>query len=475
MRNAVFASLAACLLAVAALLAGRVTIAGAAAKDAVPSANVALVPGFHALKYSDTESLPAFPAAQLPDFHFGAVPLGSVTSANLSAYDTVVVYGLRYGDLSSSEQAAINDFAKTGKVIIWDADSTGAQDYAGFVHPFTTQSSGAKGGSFGSVVTFPAGSPLASSSSASPLYLDPAALVASTHLIGHMNVMVPQAADWSPGLIAANSKIRDPGWVEAWGYGSTANHAGMVIYSGIDADAFTDAASPNYAIKALAIQLATPFSRTGDTSCAPSCSPPPSGGSGGSGGSTGGGGSSGGGGGGTKSPTFAQCSFTKAPPKAWVRGTFYLSLTTSVANGITGTVKSSTQHVIGSGNSSTSGHLSLRVDSHLLPSNKVSTVRADVLVESAVACSLTAQIRVDNLKPKAFGLKAMKTASGNLLTFRSNEPLRIWLAAPHHQYGTYSRKHSGKTTLKFPHSVTSGTLRLVDRAGNITRIKVTWK
>ena len=178
----------------------------------------------------------------------------------------------------------------------------------------------------------------------------------------------------------------------------------MVIYSGIDADVFTDAASPNYAIKALAIQLATPFSRTGDTSCAPSCSPPrravdpvvragaraeegPSGG----------------GGGGTKSPTFAQCSFTKAPPKAWVRGTFYLSLTTSVANGITGTVKSSTQHVIGSGNSSTSGHLSLRVDSHLLPSNKVSTVRADVLVESAVACSLTAQIRVDNLKPKAFG------------------------------------------------------------------------
>ncbi len=475
MRNAVFASLAACLLAATAVLAGRATIAHATASDAAPSSNVALVPGFHAPKYSDTESLPAFPAGQVPGYHFGAVPLGSVTSQNLSAYDTVVIYGLRYGDLSSSEQAAINDFAKTGKVIIWDADSTGAQDYSGFVHPFTTQSSGAKGGSFGSVVTFPDGSPLASSSSSSPLYLDPAALVASTHLIGHMNVMVPQAAGWSAGLIAANSKIRDPGWVEAWGYGSTADHAGMVIYSGIDADAFTDAASPNYAIKALAIQLAAPFSRTGDASCAPNCSPPPTGGSGGS---TGGGGSSGsgGGGGGTKSPTFAQCSFTKAPPKAWLRGTFYLSLTTSVANGITATVKSSTQHVIGTGTSSTSGHVALRIDSHLLPSNKVSTVKADVLVDSAVACSLTAQIRVDNVKPKAFGLKTTKTARGNMLTFRSNEPLRIWLQAPHHhQYGTFSRKHSGRTTLKFPHSVTSGTLRLVDRAGNITRIKVTWK
>lgn len=471
MRNAVFASLAACLLAIAAVLAGRVTIAGATASDAAPSANVALVPGFHAPKYSDTESLPGFPAAQLHGYHFGAVPLGSVTSANLSAYDTVVLYGLRWGDLSSSEQAAIDDFAKTGKVIIWDADSTGAQDYSSFVHPFTTKSSGAKGGSFGSVVTFPAGSPLASSDSGSPLFLDPAALSASTHLIGHMNVLVGPAAGWSPGLLAANSKIPDKSWVLAWGYGSTSNHAGMVIYSGFDADAFDDSATPNYAVKELAIQLASPFSRTGDSTCAPNCSPPPSGG--GSGGSGGGGGGTGGGGGGSQ--TFAQCSFAKKPPVAWQRGYFYLSLTTSVANGITGTVKSTTQKVIGTGTPSTPGHLSLHVDSRLLPSNKISTVKADVLVNSAVACSLNAQIRVDNVKPKAFGLKTTKTAHGNMLTFRSVEPLRIWLATPHHQFGTYSRKHSGKTTLKFPQSITSGTLRLVDRAGNITRIKVTWK
>ena len=158
-----------------------------------------------------------------------------------------------------------------------------------------------------------------------------------------------------------------------------------------------------------------------------------------------------------------------------MHGYFYLSLTTSVANGITGTVKSSTQKVLGTGAPSTPGHLSLHVDSRLLPSNKISAIKADVLVNSAVACSLNAQIRVDNVKPKAFGLKTTKTAHGNMLTFRSIEPLRIWLATPHHQFGTYSRKHSGKTTLKFPQSVTSGTLRLVDRAGNITRIKVTWK
>jgi hypothetical protein len=249
-RNTVFAALAACLLAVAAVLAGRVTIAGATASDAAPSANVALVPGFHAPKYSDTESLPGFPAAQVHGYHFGAVPLGSVTSANLSAYDTVVLYGLRWSDLSSSEQAAINDFAKTGKVIIWDADSTGAQDYGSFVHPFTTKSSGAKGGSFGAVVTFVPGSPLASFDSGSPLYLDQSALVASTHLLGHMNVLVGPAANWSPGLLAGNSKIPDEktSYALAWGYGSTSNHSGMVIYSGFDADAFDDSATPNQSL-----------------------------------------------------------------------------------------------------------------------------------------------------------------------------------------------------------------------------------
>ena len=275
---------------------GESRLAGATASDAAPSVNVALIPGFHAPKYSDTESLPGFPAAQLQGYHFGAVPLGSVTSANLSAYDTAVIYGLRWGDLSSSEQAAIDDFAKTGKVIIWDADSTGAQDYSSFVQPFTTKSSGAKGGSFGSVVTFPAGSPLASSDSASPLYLDPAALVCK-HAPDRAHERAGRAGG---GLVTgpACGEQQDPetrAGSLAWGYGSTSNHAGMVIYSGFDADAFDDSATPNYAVKELAIQLASPFSRTGDSTCAPSCSPPPSGG--GSGGSGGGGGTGGGGGG----------------------------------------------------------------------------------------------------------------------------------------------------------------------------------
>jgi hypothetical protein len=469
-RNAVLASLTACLLAAAAVLANTGTIAHATAANAAPSANVALIPGFHAPKYSATESLPGFPAGELPGYHFGAVPLGSVTTANLSAYDTVVVYGLRWSDLSSSEQAAISDFAKTGKVIIWDADSTGAQNYSSFVHPFSTQSSGAKGGSYGSVVSFPPGSPLASSTSSNANYLDPTSLVASTHLIGHMNVLAPPAADWSPGLIAANSKIPQGGWVVAWGYGSTADHSGMVIYSGIDADAFSDAASPNYAIKELGIQLATAFNRTGDTGCAPNCPAPPTGGSGGSG--TGGGGTAVGA---PKSPTFAQCSFTKQPPKTWVRGTVHLSLTTSVADGITGVVKSSTNRVLGVGAVSSKGHLALRVDTRLLTSNRLSTVKADVLVNTAVACSLTTQLRVDNVKPRAFGLKATRAAHGNMLTFRSIEPLRIWLVTPHHTFGTFSRKHAGRTTLKFPRSITGGTLRLVDRAGNTTRIKLAWK
>ena len=52
MKNVIVASVAACLLAVAAVLAGSSTIAHATATDSAPSANVALVPGFHAPKYS---------------------------------------------------------------------------------------------------------------------------------------------------------------------------------------------------------------------------------------------------------------------------------------------------------------------------------------------------------------------------------------------------------------------------------------
>src|SRR5262249_40681471 len=47
-----------------------------------------------------------------------------VTPAALAGLDTLVLYGVRWDSLDAGEHAAINAFAATRKVIIWDADST---------------------------------------------------------------------------------------------------------------------------------------------------------------------------------------------------------------------------------------------------------------------------------------------------------------------------------------------------------------
>jgi hypothetical protein len=451
--------------------------------------NVAIIPGFHAPKYSDTHGIPPFPASDssLSAYHFSQVALGSVTPETLASYDTVVLYGLRWSDLSSDEQSAVNSFALTHKVIIWDADSTGAQNYDSFVHPFSTTASGEAGNAHGAVVTFPTNSPLASSDSSSSIYLDPAALVASTHLIGHMTVMNAGAADWAPALIAANTRVPNGGWVVAWAYGDTANHTGLTIYSGIDADAFTDSTTPNYAVKELAIELGMSYSDTSDTSCAPSCGAPavPTNSSGGSSGGTGGGtssgtGSSGGdstssGLGSPKAPTFAQCSLAKEPPRGWVNGRLYLSLSTSVANGIHGEVISRTGTILGRGVPTGPGHLRLPVNTHLLTNNRASKIIAFVYVNAERACAVVTQIRVDNQAPRLVKLNVHRTGHGTSVTFRASETVRLSVKLGSRVVKSVTLLGGRTMSVALPKGTHSATFLLVDRAGNRAHSRVSWR
>src|SRR5436305_3819182 len=157
------------------LLGDAVSSPAAATAAAQTSAHVAVIPGFHAPVYPGTNGLVAFPSdsSTLSAYQFSEVGVGAVTTAALQSYDTIILYGQRWNALSSTAQAAINGFARTGKVVIWDADSTGSQDYGSFVHPFSTLASGEDGVKSGSVVTFPSGTnPLASSDQARPLFLD---------------------------------------------------------------------------------------------------------------------------------------------------------------------------------------------------------------------------------------------------------------------------------------------------------------
>ena len=178
------------------------------------SVNVAVVPGFTAPTYPPYSGVGTFPAAnqRLSAYHFTALAASNLTAGNLAPYDTVILYGLRWSAIPASGQAALNAFAATHKVMIWDADGTGPQNYGGFIQPFSTLASNASGKPQNSVVTFPTFAPpfvnfLASNNPSSPYYLDPSQLVSDPSMINDMNAMKTTTKNWAPLLEAKNANI----------------------------------------------------------------------------------------------------------------------------------------------------------------------------------------------------------------------------------------------------------------------------
>src|SRR5436309_7237824 len=123
------------------------------------SVKVAVVPGFAPQTYSGYYGIPKLPVTdpQLSHFHFTELPPSNVTTTQLQQFDTVLLYGIRWSSLSVTSQQALDAFAATGKVVIWDADDTGPQNWATFIHPFSDVASGEHKHFNGSVVSFPTG------------------------------------------------------------------------------------------------------------------------------------------------------------------------------------------------------------------------------------------------------------------------------------------------------------------------------
>jgi hypothetical protein len=261
--------------------------------------------------------------------------------------------------------------------VIWDSDDTGPQNWATFIHPFADAASGEHRHANDSVVSFPGGNNfLASSKPSSPYYLDPNQLVTDKNMINDMNAMKSGTAGWTPALVAANKSIPQGGWALAWGYGVVSNHTGMAIYSGIDADAFADTLNPNYAVKELRLQLAAPFLRSPDTSCAPNCSPPP-----------------------TKvGNPFVSCKFAKRIPKRWVHGRVAIWMKTSVAAGITGKVLTRHGKSLAFARENKRGLLHFRVQTRRLPSHRTARLHASVYVHGQRACTKKFRLKVDNTR-----------------------------------------------------------------------------
>jgi hypothetical protein len=433
-----------------------------AATATQPSANVVVIPGFSPPAYAGFHGVPALPvgASQLSAYHFSQLAANQVTLANLDQYDTAILYGIRWSDIPASGQTAINTFAATHKVLIWDSDGTGSQSYSTFIHPFSETSSGENfaGKPNDSVVTFPGGDNfLASDQPNSPFFLDPNQLVTDRDEINDMNAMTPGTANWVPALEAANAKIPNGGWPLAWTYGNIGNQTGLAIYSGIDADAFTNAKlNPNNVLKELVLQLQAPFRETPDTSCAPSCNlPPPGSGSG--------------------STTHAACSFAKRIPTHWIHGRVVISIKTSVAAGITGRVVTSNGHTLASAKEGSGNLVRLAVQTKHLRSNHRSRLRAVIAVNGQEACTKSFQLKVDNTRPRLLKLSTSRSGSGDIVRLRVSERSSMKFSGshvPHHRAVLIAARKTIEARL--PGTVRRARLIIVDRAGNTLVRKLAW-
>jgi hypothetical protein len=432
-----------------------------AASATQSSLNVAVVPGFKAPIYPGYAGVGDFPAgnSRLHAYNFKALPTSKLTASGLAPYDTVILYGVQWNTISTSGQTALNTFAATHKVMIWDSDGTGPQNYSTFIQPFSTLASNASGKPKDSKVTFPAFANgfvnvLASSSPSSPYYLEPSQLVSDASMINDMNAMKPQASPnkWGPALIAQNANISSPSWPIAWSYGVIGNHTGMTIYSGLDADAIDNTQlNPNDEITELLLELKAPFNTTPDTSCAPGCSAPPLP---------------------EPPPTPVKCSLPKAPPKHWVHGRVPILLTASPA-GVAAVVKSASGTVLAAG-SEQNGVIHLRVQTRPLPTNHVSTVAA-VCSKGQQSLSVIFTLKVDNTPPRLLYLRTSSTRSGRHVSFRVSEKVQMRIAGggPKYKPWIWVARH------KLVHATLPGTVRharliLRDRAGNKRVRKLAW-
>ena len=341
------------MLALSAAALDHPTRSGAAGGAGSPSSNVAVVPGFAPPSYPGFSGAPPLPVSLFPQYQFTELAASAVTPATLLNYDTVILYGIRWSDFSVSGQAAINGFAATHKVVIWDADATGAQTYSGFIHPFTTAASGQSQGADStreSVVYFlKRGDFLASSNPKSPYYLNPTQLVRDHDELNDMNAMTAGTPNWRPALLAANDAIDPAAWPIAWSYGVIGEHTGMTIYAGLDADAFPTNQVLNNDRKELALDLEAPF-RSTPAPCSPDCRL----------------GSS------PQTNPFASCRLFKLP-RHWGHGRVPLVLKTSDASNITAQILTRSGQVLASG-PATDGLAPLALPTATLP-NRTSRLR----------------------------------------------------------------------------------------------------
>ena len=104
----------------------------------------------------------------------------------------------------------------------------------------------------------------------------------------------------------------------------------------------------------------------------------------------------------------------------------------------------------------------------LLPSNRLAKLLGIVFVNAAQACTLSTQLRVDNVAPHFVLLQQTAEGTNVRLALRASEAARLSVLAKGRILRTRSLKARQLITFTLPTGLGADKLVLVDRAGNQT-------
>jgi Ca2+-binding RTX toxin-like protein len=179
---------------------------------------------------------------ELGDFTFSNLEPASVSTANLSPFDTVVLnvaspeMNCDTATLSATAKADLVSFVGGGhKMVIYDSEcAAGAgADYAWLPFPFTTNNPGAAGAN--GTLTIVEENLLSTSDPADPHFIDTASLGTSTDAVGDANVFVTNDPNWCVDMSATNTN-GVTGATHTYAKYPTGTDTGLFIYNGLDVD-----------------------------------------------------------------------------------------------------------------------------------------------------------------------------------------------------------------------------------------------
>jgi len=177
------------------------------------------------------------------DFQFTNLAVSSVSTANLSGYDTLVLLEVTTDSFTSQQQTDINNFVDNGgKLIIYDSDATPGNDYSWLLRPFTTSPPCPNCGLFGGTLTIVEDDTLGSNDSASPLYINTSEIPPNTDAVGDANVIATNDPAWFGHMQATNARGQT-GWTHA--YAESPSGKGVILYNGLDTDYIGYSYSPS--------------------------------------------------------------------------------------------------------------------------------------------------------------------------------------------------------------------------------------